>query len=122
MARLLTEQEQLNARLAEIGAAIQEQGQKMVAVKRHVYSEYEQSVLYSSGPVMFLALRSAQGVPVAASLWSDCAMEDASEGHCACGGADCAPGCPQNCAESDTEPRRAADTDTDDDDWSEGAP
>jgi superfamily II DNA or RNA helicase len=54
-------------------------------------------------PVMFLALRDAAGDPVPASLWSECAMEDASEGRCPCRGELCAPDCPEGCLLNDQE-------------------
>jgi hypothetical protein len=97
LAARLAARERLAAALAALDAEIETAGRELVARKEHAYSEYEQGVLYSSGPVIFLALRTPDGEPVAASLRSGCAMEASSEGRCYCEGDLCAPDCPEGC-------------------------
>lgn len=109
----LAARDKLVADLAALDAEIETAGRAMVARKEHSYSEYEQGVLYSSGPVMFLALRAPNGKPVAASLWSACAMEAGSEGRCFCGGTACAPNCPEGCLANGQEPASGGDPDDD---------
>ena len=87
------------AALAAAQAALTAAAAAQVVAGAHRYEEYEQGVLYSSGPCMFLALRDASGTPVTSSLWSECAMEAAAEGECPCAGELCAPGCPEACAD-----------------------
>lgn len=115
MASLLAARAELTARLKTVSAEIQAAGAAMVVAKRHVYSEYEQAVLSSLGPNMFLALRGPDGVPVPASLWSECALQRGAEGECACRGADCAAGCPEGCRTVGEQP--AATEELDDQDW-----
>ena len=108
LAGLLAEQTQLQAQLNQVEAAIAATGRELVTAGAHTYAEFEQATLYSSGPVMFLALRGPDGAPVEASLWSECGMEMAAEGHCYCAGAACVPGCPENCVAEGAEPAVAA--------------
>jgi len=115
LAHLVREREALEQRLAHINADIEAEGRALVAARSQAYSEYEQATLYSSGPVMFLALRGPDGEPVEASLWSECGMEVASEGRCYCAGRVCQPDCPFVCLESGQEP--APPLSPDDNDW-----
>ena len=113
LAARLAAREELAAALTALDAEIETAGQDLVARKEHAYSEYEQATLYSSGPVMFLALRTPAGEPVVASLRSECAMEAGSEGRCYCGGALCAPDCPEGCLSDGQEPEIGDDLDND---------
>lgn len=97
MTTLLAERSALEVRLGELEAAVEAAGQAMLSEGTFAYMEYEQDVLYSSGPVMFLALRGPDGQPAAASLWGQCEMAEASEGACHCGGALCIPPCTEDC-------------------------
>ena len=118
MSARLAARAELVARLAALDAEIEADARAMVAAREHTYSEYEQATLYSSGPVMFLALRAPDGEPVASSLWSECGMEAASEGRCYCKGELCVPGCPEGCSPNGQEP--ADDGGPDDEGWSPG--
>ena len=97
MVDLLAERAGVAARLAEIDGWVEDCAKAALAAGAYDYAEYEQAVLYSSGPCMFLALRDAAGAPVAAALWSECAMEAGAEGVCYCGGSACAPDCAEGC-------------------------
>jgi hypothetical protein len=112
IAGLLAARDELAAELAALEIEIEIAGRALVAEGRHAYSEYLQAELSSSGPVMFLALRDSKGRPAQASLWSECAMEEASEGKCYCGGRGCEAGCPQGCLD-DGQPA----AEEPDDDW-----
>lgn len=99
MTAVLAERAALAARVAELDAELTAAGQAMFAAGGFAYVEYQQDVLFSSGPVMFLALRGPDGLPTPASLWSTCEMEVGAEGVCRCGGAECHPGCAEDCLE-----------------------
>lgn len=93
LARRDAAQTELDSAQAELDRAARE----LAAGGAARYREYEQDVLFSSGPVMFLALRDQDGAPVTVSLWSACAMAVGAEGECRCAGTECAPRCDEGC-------------------------
>jgi hypothetical protein len=100
LARRAVVADQLEALETEITTA----AERRFAAGDFAYQEYEQAELSSSGPVLFLALRDAQGVSVPESLWAECEMELAADGHCPCEGLACRPGCAAGCLESPDQP------------------
>jgi hypothetical protein len=97
LGRRAAELEALRERVATLEAELAELGRRLVAEGGAAYVEYEQDVVYSSGPCMFLALRDAAGQPVSESLWSDCAMYGTATGSCGCAGELCQEGCALGC-------------------------
>ena len=97
LSALLVQRATLEAEMAKLEAAIETEGQRQIAAGADHLVEFEQAVLYSSGPCMFLGLRDQDGRSVAGGLWGECAMGAAAEGECFCRGEECLPDCPYAC-------------------------